>query len=120
MEPIVSPWIVYFAGIANTIILISTISGIVCLLIAGFCKFCSIEEYSEYSAKKWNKLGVRSFIAGIVLVLLAALVPNKETIVAIVIANYITVDTVGTTNELIKNNLQDYVNIIVDGINKVK
>ena len=37
-----------------------------------------------------------------------------------VVANYITPDNLQGTNDVIKSNLQDYVNIIVEGINKVK
>lgn len=36
------------------------------------------------------------------------------------IANVITLDNINMSNKLIKHNVQDYVNIIVDGINKTK
>ena len=37
-----------------------------------------------------------------------------------VVANYITPDNLHGANDVIKSNLQDYVNIIVEGINNVK
>ena len=57
---------------------------------------------------------------GFVAFILQAFIPSRETMIAMVVANYITPDNLYGANEVIKSNLQDYINIIVEGINKVK
>jgi len=47
-------------------------------------------------------------------------IPSRDVMIAMVVSSYITPDNLYGANEVVKSNLQDYVNIIVEAINKVK
>ena len=71
--------------------------------------------------KKRNSKQIKKyFILCLTFILVGLLIPSKETLITMLIANVITPDNINMSNELIKHNVQDYVNIIVDGINKTK
>lgn len=78
-----------------------------------------LDEYEEF--KKRNSKQIKKyFILCLTFILVGLLIPSKETLITMLIANVITPDNINMSNELIKHNVQDYVNIIVDGINKTK
>ena len=74
-----------------------------------------LNKYKKESIIKHTKSSINHY-----LILVGLLIPSKETLITMLIANVITPDNINMSNELIKHNVQDYVNIIVDGINKTK
>lgn len=50
--------------------------------------------------------------------LLVIFIPSKETIIAMYIANMVTPDNLNFANEVFKNNLKDYMDIISGALNK--
>lgn len=56
----------------------------------------------------------------IVSFVLQAFIPDKETLIAMAVANIVTVDNIQGANEFVKTNVQDYINMLTDAINKVK
>lgn len=52
--------------------------------------------------------------------LLQAFIPDKDTLIAMAVANVVTVDNIQGANAFVKTNVQDYINMITDAINKVK
>lgn len=118
MEPIVSPGIIYVIGLLDTM---KVVAGIIAWMGVAFCIivaiFCMLEPEAIKVLKENKKTILIPMIIGVVLVIL---IPSREEMIGMLIAQYITTDKVDITNELIKSNLQDYVNIIVDGINKTK
>lgn len=133
MDPIVSPWLVYLISVINSIRIFAFILGLVFSIplliyfVSDFFNYINenilfpyqLDEYEEL--KKRNSKQIKKyFILCLTFILIGLLIPSKETLITILIANVITPDNINMSNELIKHNVQDYVNIIVDGINKTK
>lgn len=81
--------------------------------IFGFATACTMMEEEYEDATKCLILTVASLI-------IAIIIPTKETIISMIVASYITPDNLNIANELVKSNLNDYINIITNGINQVK
>lgn len=79
----------------------------------GFATACTIAEEEYEDAAKCLILAVINLI-------IAIIIPTKETIISMIVASYITPDNLNMANELVKSNLNDYINIITNGINQVK
>lgn len=133
MDPIVSPWLVYLISVINSIRIFAFILGLVFSIplliyfVSDFFNYINenilfpyqLDEYEEL--KKRNSKQIKKyFILCLTFILIGLLIPSKETLITMLIANVITPDNINMSNELIKHNVQDYVNIIVDGINKTK
>lgn len=133
MDPIVSPWLIYLISVINSIRIFAFILGLVFSIplliyfVSDFFNYINenilfpyqLDEYEEL--KKRNSKQIKKyFILCLTFILVGLLIPSKETLITMLIANVITPDNINMSNEIIKHNVQDYVNIIVDGINKTK
>lgn len=133
MDPIVNPWLIYLISVINSIRIFAFILGLVFSIplliyfVSDFFNYINedilfpyqLDEYEEL--KKRNSKQIKKyFILCLTFILIGLLIPSKETLITMLIANVITPDNINMSNELIKHNVQDYVNIIVDGINKTK
>lgn len=148
MEPIISPWTIfwlqalinldYFNHLAFCFIMIANIIWIINFILAKG----TINEYNTYievnpesigsykraqeelylNAKKemelLNKFKIPLIVLTIFSFLCIIFIPSKEMLVAMIASNYVTPDNINAANEVFKNNLNDYVNIIVDAIKK--
>lgn len=79
----------------------------------GVATASAIAEEEFEDATKCLILTVASLIIAIV-------IPTKETIISMIVASYITPDNLNMANELVKSNLNDYINIITNGINQAR
>lgn len=114
MEPIVSPLTIYFLGIVDHLQCFLQALLFADLILAVCC-------FLFYSESDRCVIGLKySVIAGIILGFLCAIIPNRDTLIAMLVASYVTPDNMSTANEVIKSNMQDYINMIVNGINSVK
>lgn len=132
MEPIISPWLIYLAGIVNPLKfalgLIAFLGFIACFIFGGYyyieqpCDGCGDEYNRKAEAKQKGALKVIKIIAPITVIsfLVQAFIPDKDTLIAIAVANIVTVDNIQGANEFVKTNVQDYINMLTDAINKVK
>lgn len=132
MEPIISPWLIYLAGIVNplkfSLGLIAFLGFITFFIIGGFYYIESpCESYSgvynqKAEAKQKGALKLLKIVGIMTIVsfVLQAFIPDKDTLIAIAIANIVTVDNIQGANEFVKTNVQDYINMLTDAINKVK
>ena len=132
MEPIISPWIIYFAGIANPLkfaLGCITVVGIIFVVVLAVTYNLNEPDsgYNEANRQKciaFQKAILRYLklviIITVVTFLLCVLIPDKDTIIAMVVANMVTIDNLQSTNDFVKSNVQDYVNMIVNAINQVK
>ena len=133
MDPIVSPWLIYLISVINSIRIFAFILGLVFSIplliyfVSDLFNYINenilfpyqLDEYEEL--KKRNSKQIKKyFILCFTFILVGLLIPSKETLITMLIANVITPDNINMSNELIKHNVQDYVNIIVGGINKTK
>ena len=128
MNPIISPVLIYIIGISSNIQwLCNLLAGIAVSFAVVASAICLINEVALYgdddergTTRLCLKIIKYSLIYAVILGVIASLIPSKEVATAMVVANYITPDNLQGTNDVIKSNLQDYVNIIVEAINKVR
>lgn len=133
MDPIISPWLIYLISVINSIRIFAFILGLVFSIplliyfVSDFFNHINEDILFPYQLDEYEKLKKRNskqikkyFILCLTFILVGLLIPSKETLITMLIANVITPDNINMSNELIKYNVQDYVNIIVDGINKTK
>lgn len=133
MDPIVSPWLIYLISVINSIrvfaFLLGLIFGLPLLIcfVSDYFNSVNVDILTPYQLDNYEELKKRNskqikkyFILCLTFILVGLLIPSKETLITMLIANVITPDNINMSNELIKHNVQDYVNIIVDGINKTK
>lgn len=132
MEPIISPVLIYLIGISSGIQFLFNTIAVVCVTfsIIAFAIYLASSttityskesEEREYSVqRRCVKTLKYSLSCAIILAGIATLIPSKQVATAMLVSSYVTPDNLHGANEIIKSNLQDYINIIVDGINKVK
>ena len=129
MEPIISPALIYLIGISSNVQLLCNLlaSVAVALAILTIAIYFDVKMDTYYddddkqdTVQLCRKIIKYSIVCVLTLGAISALIPSKAVATAMVVANYITPDNLHGTNDAIKSNLQDYVNIIVEGINKVK
>lgn len=132
MEPIISPWLIYLAGIVNplkfSLGLIAFLGFITSFIIGGFyyieapCESYSGVYNQKAEAKQKGALKLLKIVGIMTIVsfVLQAFIPDKDTLIAMAVANIVTVDNIQGANEFVKANVQDYINMLTDAINKVK
>lgn len=108
MEPIINPWLIYFAGISKNM-------QFVCVLLAFACGIIVIARLME--EEKVDKIVI---IFGIFLMFFgvtATLIPSKETIYTIAVMDQLTsdnIDQLGKTSENVIDYIVDKVDQIVN------
>lgn len=65
-----------------------------------------------------NKFKIPLIILTIFSFICIVFIPSKEMLIAMFSSSYVTPDNINTANEVFKNNLNDYVNIIANAIKK--
>lgn len=125
MEPIVNPWLIYFASIVeqlrtffNAITYIVVVLDII-IVMGTFVE--SDDAIAVFYNRKEKKIKpfIKLLIAlSIICPLLIVFIPSKETIITMYIANMITPDNLNLANEIFKSNLKDYMDIISNALNK--
>lgn len=133
MEPIINPWFIYFAGIVDPLKmalgLVSCV-GFIALIIATICYFVTDPRQGADSPQYKQELEADHCVAvrclRVVLAItvtsftLQTIIPSKQTMIAMAVANMVTIDNIQSANDFVKSNVQDYVNMIVEAVNKVK
>lgn len=129
MEPIISPVFIYLIGISSNVQwllnLFAIVSATIVLVSAAIYLASATDVWSDSDSihntmRKCTKAGKYGLICCVIAGMLGALIPSKQVAMAMLVSSYVTPDNLYGANEVIKSNLQDYINIIVDGINKVK
>ena len=125
MEPIISPWTIYLINltynISQLLLAISTMCLIfsvaaTLILIFNYCDY----EYEEKLCNKCTKFLKYSIPTIFITATISTFIPSRDVMIAMIVSSYITPDNLYGANEAIKANLQDYINIIVNGIKDVK
>ena len=125
MEPIVSPWLIYFISIienlhsffeAVTFIVMAT--DIIIVMGAFIESDDAIAVFYNREEKKIKPFIKLLIALSIICPLLIVFIPSKETIITMYIANMITPDNLNLANEIFKSNLKDYMDIISNALNK--
>lgn len=133
MEPIISPWFIYFAGLVDPLKcalgLVSCV-GFLALVIAVLAYFMNDPRQGTGSPEfkrgleTNQRVALRCLRVALVITVtsftLQTIIPNKQTMIAMAVANMVTIDNIQGANDFVKSNVQDYVNMIVEAVNKVK
>lgn len=116
MKPIISPWMIYFAGICDPI---KTLFGVVafalCIISISLLGFISLEYLSEDEECKYLRYIKKTITTFILCVALAIAIPSQKTIYTIAIANQITIDNIN----LIGGTAKDVIEYLTDQIVKI-
>lgn len=125
MEPIISPWLIYFISIIENLHsffeAVTFIVIVIDIIIAMDAFIESDDVIAVFYNRKENKIKpfIKLLIAlSIICPLLIVFIPSKETIITMYIANMITPDNLNFANEIFKSNLKDYMDIISNALNK--
>lgn len=125
MEPIVNPWLIYFASIVeqlrtffNAITYIVVVLDIIIVMGTFVESDDAIAVFYNREEKKIKPFIKLLIALTIICPLLVIFIPSKETIIAMYIANMVTPDNLNIANEVFKNNLKDYADIISKALNK--
>lgn len=97
MTPIINPWFFYFLSFADAFKIISVIAAILVLVIFIVCV---IEDALDSNDKKWM------FRVSVFLILLAMLLPSKETLLTMQIASLVTEENLMGAYDIIINTTQ--------------
>ena len=125
MEPIISPWTIYLINLTYNISQLLLVISTMCLifsvaatliLIFNYCDY----EYEEKLCNKCTKFLKYSIPTVLITATISTFIPSRDVMIAMIVSSYITPDNLYGANEVIKANLKDYINIIVEAINKVK
>ena len=106
MEPIINPWLIYFAVISENIQLICVLIAI-CTFIGAAFRFLYEEEL--------DKIVIIFGIIFVISSISAALMPSKETIYTIAVVDRLTPDNI----DQIGKSSEDVVDYIVDKIDQI-
>lgn len=133
MEPIISPWFIYFAGIVDPLkMALGLVSAVffIALVLAIIAYFMNDPRQGTGSPEfrqeleKDQRIALRCLRIALVVTVtsftLQTIIPSKQTMIAMAVANMVTVDNIKNANDFVKSNVQDYVNMIVEAVNKVK
>ena len=125
MEPIVNPWLIYFASIVeqlrtffNAITYIVVVLDIIIVMGTFVESDDAIAVFYNREEKKIKPFIKLLIVLTIISPLLVIFIPSKETVIAMYIANMVTPDNLNIANEVFKSNLKDYADIISKALNK--
>jgi hypothetical protein len=121
MEPIISPWTIYF--IEHILFVVSFIKGILFVaVILEAIAFIgeSSDEHLREEAKENTKVIKTYLICTTVILLILSMVPSREVAYKMFISSYITPDNLNLGKEITKDGIEWLLNAIVESINKIK
>lgn len=113
MEPIISPWMIYFASRADNLITLFGVIAGACGSLAVIALFNGMIGYNE--PFRFKKTITRSIIGCIVMTIVAIMTPNTETIYTMAVVNEITPDNI----QAIGKTGKDVIDYITDQVDKV-
>ena len=148
MDPIISPWTIFWLQALINLDKLNQFAFFIVLFLDALWLFNfiaikgAIDKYNSYlevdyeelnytsmskeeeylNAKKkmklLNKFKIPLIVLSIFSFLCIIFIPSKEIMIAIIASSYVTPDNINAANEVFKANLNDYVNIIADAIKK--
>ena len=110
MEPIINPWIFYFADILNAFSILFTAIGIIGLFTSTIILITIFVDFDDGSieARRLEKLLKNLLFICSTVLIIGVLLPTKETIYKMLTAKYLTSDNINLGIEQIKSMI-DYI-----------
>jgi hypothetical protein len=111
MEPIISPWLIYWISVlSNLNNLAHTISCISAVLILALIPAYFCIDISEDTKDKVIRILKISIIVFVISGLLSVLIPSKNDMIGMLVLSYITPDNI----DLVQDNMVEFVKRIMD------
>lgn len=117
--PIISPWIFYLINVFDTLKQI----GLIVIIVLGFAAtmllayvYCELENYSNFKDAWEEHKRIKKIIIGfIVTLLLFVVIPSKQTMYTMLVADNVTYENVEIATDTIKYGV-DYIFEKLDGV----
>lgn len=110
MKPIINPWLFYFASVSDRLCILAVMLSIAFIV----CSIIFLIDYGDGNDLSL-KTSKKFFICSLISISIGVLMPSKNTIYEMVVANNITPATIEKGEEEIK----DVVDYIVDKISEI-
>lgn len=122
MEPIINPWLIYSVSLVDKLGTWSFILFCGCIVVWFFYLGSNNHLHDSYgqlypSVKKFMKY---LSIATILFFVFHLIIPDKDSYIAMIMANYITPDTISGATDFTVEQLDKILKVVVDNINNVK
>ncbi len=119
-EPIISPWLIYFINLVEHISFVSFLGTLICI---GLC-FISAGMKHDFRrdsdvVAEANTVLKWALPTGIICLLLTILIPSKETCYQMLVASYVTPETINATIDGAENIAKRALDLITDSVIKI-
>ena len=112
MKPIISPWIIYFAELADSINMAFLFVAFIAFIIMAFAFIPYMDDKKDETLKQCLK---KSFIWFCISVAIVVITPSKDTVYAMLVLDNVTSDNIQSIGKTGK----DVVDYITDQIDKI-
>lgn len=118
--PIINPWFIYLASVANMLMIIGLFMVVCALVIAIVTWLINLDILcSEEKEKEYKKRMKKCFITCVIGLLITTFVPSEKTIYSMIIADFVTYENVETAADVIQDSI-DYLFDKLDGAEEDK
>lgn len=119
--PIIDPIYLYLIEVLHNVdILNQGLFFTLSILLVCFGDLCCLEKEVKEETLKHKRLIICVSSIWVVSLMVAVLVPTKDAMYKMLIAHYVTTDNLQAVNELVKGNIQDYLNMLENTIRNLR
>ena len=111
-EPIINPWWFYLASVCDKVLFMATAVLVASFFISIWCGLGLLWESGEEHKQKLKWLVKKVLFAVAVAATLTLVIPNKETVISMVVASVVTNENVKMTREEIISLISDVRNAV--------
>lgn len=112
MNPIISPWLIYFAELADSINMTFLFVALIAFIIMAFAFIPYMDNKKDETLKQCLK---KSFIWFCISIVIVVITPSKDTVYTMVVLDNVTTDSI----QAIGKTGKDVVDYITEQIDKV-
>lgn len=112
MKPIISPWLIYFAELADSINMTFLFVAVIAFIIMAFAFIPYMDNKKDETLRQCLK---KSFIWFCISIAIVVITPSKDTVYTMVVLDNVTTDNI----QAIGKTGKDLVDYITDQIDKV-
>lgn len=125
MEPIINPWLIYFASIVDHIgtagLIFTGLFSVAFFILIVWYIYVKLKYEEDRETKILHSWSIRSGIATLIFLLITVFTPSKSTVIAMIAANAITPNTIEAAADAGKDAI-DYliesIEDLIDGVNE--
>lgn len=117
MEPIISPWVFYFMGVAEAVQFLFGAFGIIALILMLIVDLSFLASEGEVFKKT---LSIVMYPVLLIMITIAALIPSKETMMQMLVASQVTPNNVSAVVDLGKKLKDETKEDVIDIIKEFK